>query len=195
MSKVAQLDSYTKLVRYLETHNGRDKICRLLQYGGRYCHCLFCDWSVLFFWWRFVAWSLVINNRADEAKKFQTLEETSSLSRKVFRLGKSLSLLQVRSNRLTKTNGYEECMENILWGARELYHFRILTQLAGEWCCCKNYNSDPKPEFSSMVVFGSHYLGSQSWVGEDGCSKACTKSQHLLVGCNGLWWVLISCAQ
>jgi len=71
-------DPFTgKLLRFLETHNGRDKIVRLFQYGGR-----------------FLAWWMITTNRADQAKKFQTLEESSSLARKVFRLLKSLSYLQ-----------------------------------------------------------------------------------------------------
>jgi len=73
----AGLDNLTKLIRYLETHNGRDKIVRLFQYSAR-----------------FISWSLINNNKAADAKKYQTLEETSSLARKVFRLGKSISLLQ-----------------------------------------------------------------------------------------------------
>jgi len=79
MSKAVttQIDSYSKLLKYLETHNGRDKIVRLFQYGGR-----------------FLAWYMINNGKADQAKKFQTLEESSSLARKVFRLLKSLSYLQ-----------------------------------------------------------------------------------------------------
>jgi len=79
MSKpaVPQLDDFNKLLKFLDGHNGRDKIVRLLQYGGR-----------------FLAWWLLINSKPDQAKKFATLEETSSLARKVFRLAKSLSYIQ-----------------------------------------------------------------------------------------------------
>jgi peroxin-11B len=66
-----------KLIRYLDTHNGRDKICRLLQYGSR-----------------FLAWWLIVNSRPELSKRISNLEQSSSMARKIFRLAKSIAHIQ-----------------------------------------------------------------------------------------------------
>jgi len=71
------LDTVNKSIKYLETHNGRDKIVRTIQYGSR-----------------FLSWYLSQHNAADSAKKLKVLEDSSSMSRKVFRLAKSLQHFQ-----------------------------------------------------------------------------------------------------
>jgi len=70
-------DFVNKLIKYLDTHNGRDKICRLLQYGSK-----------------FLGWWMLFHNRTDLVKKFASLETSSSMARKVFRLAKSIAFFQ-----------------------------------------------------------------------------------------------------
>eukprot|EP01117_Protostelium_nocturnum_P002313 TRINITY_DN12977_c0_g1_i1.p1 TRINITY_DN12977_c0_g1~~TRINITY_DN12977_c0_g1_i1.p1 ORF type:complete len:264 (+),score=71.25 TRINITY_DN12977_c0_g1_i1:101-793(+) len=75
---IAQVgNNVSKLVRFLETVAGRDKIVRLFQYSSK-----------------FLAWWLVNNNRLDSSKKFSSVESSASIARKVFRLLKSLGHLQ-----------------------------------------------------------------------------------------------------
>eukprot|EP01116_Phalansterium_solitarium_P020769 TRINITY_DN6224_c0_g1_i1.p1 TRINITY_DN6224_c0_g1~~TRINITY_DN6224_c0_g1_i1.p1 ORF type:complete len:220 (-),score=24.16 TRINITY_DN6224_c0_g1_i1:183-842(-) len=66
-----------KLVRFLDNLNGRDKIARTLQYGAK-----------------FLAWYLVASNKAEVSKRFVALETSSAMARKLFRLAKSISLIQ-----------------------------------------------------------------------------------------------------
>ncbi|PRP83577.1 hypothetical protein PROFUN_09126 [Planoprotostelium fungivorum] len=74
---VAAQDNLNRVVRFMDTTAGRDKIVRLLQYSSRF-----------FGWW------LVNNNRLDLAKKFSSIEAHASMARKVFRLFKSIAHLQ-----------------------------------------------------------------------------------------------------
>jgi len=74
---IAPSDYFNHFLKFLENSAGRDKIVRLLQYGSR-----------------FLAWWLLNNNQPNLSKKFSNLEAHSSISRKVFRLLKSLSHLQ-----------------------------------------------------------------------------------------------------
>jgi len=74
---LANQDFINKLVKYLDTHNGRDKICRFLQYGSK-----------------FLGWWVMLHNNTDLAKKFSSLETSSSMARKVFRLAKSIAFFQ-----------------------------------------------------------------------------------------------------
>eukprot|EP01119_Soliformovum_irregulare_P005889 TRINITY_DN17631_c0_g1_i1.p1 TRINITY_DN17631_c0_g1~~TRINITY_DN17631_c0_g1_i1.p1 ORF type:complete len:229 (-),score=67.17 TRINITY_DN17631_c0_g1_i1:250-936(-) len=71
-----QNETLLKVIKFLETHNGRDKLVRLMQYGSR-----------------FLAWFL-LQSQPENAKKLSVLENHSSLARKVFRLFKSLSYIQ-----------------------------------------------------------------------------------------------------
>jgi peroxin-11B len=73
----ANSEQVTRIIKYLEGHNGRDKIVRLFQYGSR-----------------FLGWWLVINNKGDLSKRVSNLEQSSSMARKVFRLAKSISHVQ-----------------------------------------------------------------------------------------------------
>jgi len=70
-------DNVNRLIKFLEGHAGRDKVVRLLQYASR-----------------FTGWWLINNNNAEWGKRFQSVESTSSLARKYFRLLKSISHLQ-----------------------------------------------------------------------------------------------------
>jgi len=87
MSTSLVADNYNRFLRLLETTNGRDKTVRLLQYGSR-----------------FLSWWLLNQSKPELAKRFSNLESHSSLSRKVFRLLKSLSYVQAA----WKTMGQEE---------------------------------------------------------------------------------------
>src|SRR5690606_5583572 len=75
-SAVIQGESLTKVVKLLETHNGRDKLVRLFQYGAR-----------------FLGYYLKASYPED-SKELAVLEAQSSLARKMFRLFKSLGYLQ-----------------------------------------------------------------------------------------------------
>lgn len=76
-------DTITKTVKYLETHNGRDKLCRTLQYSSR-----------------FFTWYLAKHNEIDASKRFANLENGASMARKIFRLAKSISHFQNAFNTL-----------------------------------------------------------------------------------------------
>jgi len=71
---MSQTEQFNKLLRFLESNAGRDKIARTLQFISK-----------------FLGWWLVVNGREDLAKRFTNLESSSSMARKLFRLGKSLS--------------------------------------------------------------------------------------------------------
>jgi len=88
-SKAPQIDGITlnKLVKYLDNLNGRDKIARTIQYGAK-----------------FLAWWLLANNKVDLSKRLVTLENSSSMSRKLFRLAKSISLIQSASKAFKEEN-------------------------------------------------------------------------------------------
>lgn len=64
---VVQLDSFSRLLKLLETWGGRDRITRFIQYVSR-----------------FLAFYLKESN-ADYAKRFETMQGHSALARKVFR--------------------------------------------------------------------------------------------------------------
>jgi len=80
MSTVLSQDTISRLVKFLETHNGRDKVVRLIQY-----------------WSRFFSWYLLVNNKPDAHKLIANLEAHASMSRKIFRLLKSVAFLQSAS--------------------------------------------------------------------------------------------------
>jgi len=68
------------VVQFLDNLNGRDKVCRTIQYGSK-----------------FLAWWLIANNNSELSKRFLTLENSAAMSRKIFRLAKSISLIQSAS--------------------------------------------------------------------------------------------------
>jgi len=80
MSVVLSQDAITRLVKFLETHNGRDKVVRTIQYFSR-----------------FFAWYLLVNNKPEGHKIIAGLEAHSSMSRKIFRLLKSVAFVQSAS--------------------------------------------------------------------------------------------------
>ncbi len=74
------LETVNKTIKFLDTHNGRDKIVRTIQYASR-----------------FLTWYLAQHNSADASKRFKTLEDSASMSRKVFRLAKFIAHFQSAS--------------------------------------------------------------------------------------------------
>jgi hypothetical protein len=78
MSKaLGDSDQLLKLIKYLDTYNGRDKIVRFLQYGGK-----------------FLSWYLPLLDRAEDGKKAAIMESHCSMARKVFRLFRSITFFQ-----------------------------------------------------------------------------------------------------
>jgi len=66
-----------KVVRFLDNLNGRDKVARTIQYGAK-----------------LLAWWLMTGHKSEAAKRFLALETSSGMARKLFRLAKSLGLVQ-----------------------------------------------------------------------------------------------------
>jgi len=66
-----------KTNKFLNTHNGRDKLCRTLQFGSK-----------------FVSLELEKRGETDYSKRLLGLSNNTSTARKVFRLFKSLSFIQ-----------------------------------------------------------------------------------------------------
>jgi len=61
---MSQVEQFNKLLRFLESNAGRDKIARTFQYIAK-----------------FLGWWLVVNGREDLAKRFMNLETSSSMGR------------------------------------------------------------------------------------------------------------------
>jgi len=70
-------DTIGKTIKLLDSHNGRDKVCRTIQYASK-----------------FLTWYLAKHSHVESSKKFKTLEEASSMARKIFRLAKSIAHFQ-----------------------------------------------------------------------------------------------------
>jgi len=84
---MASPDTVTKVVKFLDTHNGRDKVVRTIQYGSR-----------------FLTWYLAKHSYSDASKKFVGLENASSMARKLFRLAKSIAHFQTALKTVSEEN-------------------------------------------------------------------------------------------
>jgi len=121
-------DTFNRLLKFLETTSGRDKIARLLQYGSR-----FFSWYLLNYTKEYSGYS----------KNFSALETQSSLARKLFRLAKSLQTFQAAWKSFTGENDLvlaaTTVIQNIGLGLWLLYDHVIWANKIGFW---KNPNID-----------------------------------------------------